>query len=158
MGLLQLALEAHTVRAVQRLTRTYMTLSLSDIASRAQLKGAQEAEILVLRQAVSHSNCPPCRLYPVRASLCDGWFLAFCPRALHIQRELAKLAMSLVTAKRHSSQASPQRQLLPCYRPQVPVGCTRLSHTGAYTPACIPYWSFQHSLVQSTAYKCRGST
>ena len=49
MGLLQLALEAHTMRAVQRLTRTYMTLSLSDIASRAQLKGAQEAELLVLR-------------------------------------------------------------------------------------------------------------
>lgn len=68
MGLLQLALEAHTVRAVQRLTRTYMTLSLSDIASRAQLKGAQEAEILVLRQAFSHSNCSPCRMHPVRAS------------------------------------------------------------------------------------------
>lgn len=49
MGLLQLALEAHTMRAVQRLTWTYMTLSLSDIASRAQLKGAQEAELLILR-------------------------------------------------------------------------------------------------------------
>ena len=49
VGLLQLALEAHTMRAVQRLTRTYMTLSLSDIAAAAQLRGPQEAELLVLR-------------------------------------------------------------------------------------------------------------
>ena len=56
MGLLQLALEAHTMRTVQRLTRTYMTLSLSDIAGAAQLKGPQEAETLVLRYNLTASR------------------------------------------------------------------------------------------------------
>ena len=48
-GLVKLAMAARTKRAVQRLTQTYLTLSLADIASQVGLAGADEAEAHILR-------------------------------------------------------------------------------------------------------------
>lgn len=39
------------VRTIQRLTQTYVTLSLADIAKAAGLSGAEEAEAVILRWA-----------------------------------------------------------------------------------------------------------
>ncbi len=54
-GLLKLALAAHAMRAIQRLTQTYMTLPLAAIAHEAGLASAEEAEHYLLR-------CVPFRL------------------------------------------------------------------------------------------------
>ncbi|KAK9809877.1 hypothetical protein WJX72_000853 [[Myrmecia] bisecta] len=48
-GLVRLALEAKTKRSIQRLTQTYLTLSLADIAQAANLRDAGQAELYVLR-------------------------------------------------------------------------------------------------------------
>ena len=48
-GLVKLALAARTKRAVQRLTQTYLTLSLADIAAQVGLSGPDEAEAHILR-------------------------------------------------------------------------------------------------------------
>jgi COP9 signalosome complex subunit 3 len=51
MGLVKLALAARTVRATQKLTQTYLTLSLADIAAQVGLPGAGDAEAHILRRA-----------------------------------------------------------------------------------------------------------
>lgn len=48
-GLMQLAVEARTKRAIQRLTQTYLTLSLKQIAESTSLASAEEAEQHLLR-------------------------------------------------------------------------------------------------------------
>ncbi|KAK9823017.1 hypothetical protein WJX81_007287 [Elliptochloris bilobata] len=48
-GLVKLALAAHAMRAIQRLTQTYMTLPLAAIAAEAGLASAAEAEHYLLR-------------------------------------------------------------------------------------------------------------
>ncbi|PSC73531.1 COP9 signalosome complex subunit 3 [Micractinium conductrix] len=49
MGLVGLAIEGHAKRQIQKLTQTYLTLSLADIAQQAGLGGPAEAEVAVLR-------------------------------------------------------------------------------------------------------------
>ncbi len=49
LGLVSLAVEARTKRAIQRLTQTYLTLSLQHIANIADLPSAEEAEQHVLQ-------------------------------------------------------------------------------------------------------------
>ena len=51
MGLLSLALEARTKRAIQRLTQTYITLSLQHIAQQVGLPSPADAELHILRYA-----------------------------------------------------------------------------------------------------------
>ena len=46
---MKLALAARTMRAIQKLTQTYMTLSLEGIASQVGLSSAAEAEQYILR-------------------------------------------------------------------------------------------------------------
>lgn len=48
-GLVKLALAAHAMRAIQRLTQTYVTLPLAAIATEAGLASAAEAEHYLLR-------------------------------------------------------------------------------------------------------------
>lgn len=52
MGLVKLVLESQTKRNVQRLTQTYLTLSLQDIASSVGLPSAAAAELVILRCAL----------------------------------------------------------------------------------------------------------
>jgi len=49
MGLLNLALQARTTRAIQKLTQTYLTLSLRHIAENVSLPTAEVAEQHILR-------------------------------------------------------------------------------------------------------------
>lgn len=49
MGLVKLVLAGRTKRAIQRLTQTFLTLSLADIAQQVGLQGAAEAEGHILR-------------------------------------------------------------------------------------------------------------
>ncbi|KAL4423543.1 hypothetical protein ABPG77_006566 [Micractinium sp. CCAP 211/92] len=49
VGLVKLAIEGHAKRQIQKLTQTYLTLSLADLAQQAGLSGPQEAELAVLR-------------------------------------------------------------------------------------------------------------
>jgi COP9 signalosome complex subunit 3 len=49
MGLVRLVVSSLQTRNVQRLTSTYLTLSLADIATSAGLAGPAEAESHVLR-------------------------------------------------------------------------------------------------------------
>lgn len=49
MGLVRQVVASLVKRNIQRLTQTYMTLSLTDIASSVGLASAQEAELHVLR-------------------------------------------------------------------------------------------------------------
>ena len=49
MGLVKLVLESQTKRNVQRLTQTYLTLSLQDIAEAVGLSSATDAELVILR-------------------------------------------------------------------------------------------------------------
>ena len=58
-GLLNLALEARTMRAIQRLTQTYLTLSLAHIAENVGLPSAQVAEQHILRYKSPHPPPPP---------------------------------------------------------------------------------------------------
>ena len=51
MGLVKLVLESQTKRNVQRLTQTYLTLSLQDIADSVGLPSAAAAELVILRCA-----------------------------------------------------------------------------------------------------------
>ena len=53
MGLVKLALAARTKRAVQKLTQTYLTLSLADIAAQTGLPSAADAEAHILQYAAS---------------------------------------------------------------------------------------------------------
>eukprot|EP00753_Platysulcus_tardus_P021316 PLAT8818.1.p1 GENE.PLAT8818.1~~PLAT8818.1.p1 ORF type:complete len:444 (+),score=228.73 PLAT8818.1:33-1364(+) len=53
LGLVKQVLRAHVRRGVQRLTDTYVTLSLDDIASTVGLAGGKEVEALVLDMIVS---------------------------------------------------------------------------------------------------------
>lgn len=48
-GLVKLVVDSQTKRNVQRLTQTYLTLSLPDIASAVGLPSAQAAELAILR-------------------------------------------------------------------------------------------------------------
>lgn len=48
-GLVKLALSAHAMRAIQRLTQTYLTLPLAAIAVEAGLPSAADAEHYLLR-------------------------------------------------------------------------------------------------------------
>lgn len=49
VGLVRLAIEGQARRQIQKLTQTYLTLSLADIAAQAGLGGLAEAELAVLR-------------------------------------------------------------------------------------------------------------
>ncbi len=49
MGLMKLVVDSQTKRNVQRLTQTYLTLSLPDIASAVGLPSADAAELAILR-------------------------------------------------------------------------------------------------------------
>ena len=49
MGLVKLVLAGRIKRAIQRLTQTFLTLSLADIAQQVGLQGAAEAEGHILR-------------------------------------------------------------------------------------------------------------
>ncbi len=49
MGLVKLVVDSQTKRNVQRLTRTYLTLSLPDIAAAVGLPNAAAAELAILR-------------------------------------------------------------------------------------------------------------
>ena len=49
MGLVKLVVESQTKRNVQRLTQTYLTLSLEDIAAAVNLPSATAAELVILR-------------------------------------------------------------------------------------------------------------
>ena len=46
---MQLAGESRTMRRIQRLTQTYLTLSLQDIAATARLASPQQAELYILQ-------------------------------------------------------------------------------------------------------------
>ena len=50
-GLVKLVVDSQTKRNVQRLTQTYLTLSLPDIAAAVGLPSAQAAELAILRWA-----------------------------------------------------------------------------------------------------------
>ncbi len=52
VGLVKLVVESQTKRNVQRLTQTYLTLSLEDIAAAVSLPSAAAAEVVILRCAV----------------------------------------------------------------------------------------------------------
>ena len=54
MGLVKQVLSSLYKRNIQRLTQTYLTLSLHDIANTVQLEKSKEAEMHVLRM-VFHS-------------------------------------------------------------------------------------------------------
>jgi COP9 signalosome complex subunit 3 len=49
VGLVKLVLASMPVRNIQRLTQTYVTLSLQDIAKTAALAGPEEAEAYIIR-------------------------------------------------------------------------------------------------------------
>lgn len=49
VGLVKLVVEAQTKRNVLRLTQTFLTLSLSDIATQVELPNAAAAELAILR-------------------------------------------------------------------------------------------------------------
>ena len=51
VGLVKLVVESQTKRNVQRLTQTYLTLSLEDIAAAVNLPSAAAAELVILRSA-----------------------------------------------------------------------------------------------------------
>jgi hypothetical protein len=48
-GLVKLVVDSQTKRNVQRLTQTYLTLSLPDMAAAVGLPSAQAAELAILR-------------------------------------------------------------------------------------------------------------
>ena len=52
MGLVRLVLAGRTKRAIQRLTQTFLTLSLTDIAQQVGLQDAAEAEGHILRYCI----------------------------------------------------------------------------------------------------------
>ena len=66
MGLVKLVLESQTKRNVQRLTQTYLTLGLQDIAHSVGLPSAAAAELVILRCA--HTRLP--ELEPLINSKC----------------------------------------------------------------------------------------
>lgn len=49
VGLVKQVLTSRPMRTIQRLTQTYVTLSLTDIAKAAGLKTADEAEAMILQ-------------------------------------------------------------------------------------------------------------
>ena len=60
-GLVKLALAAHAMRAIQRLTQTYLTLPLAAIAAEAGLPSAADAEHYLLRCVTRAVLCAlPC--------------------------------------------------------------------------------------------------
>ena len=67
-GLLKQALAARQMRHTQRLTQTYLTLSLADIARHVGLASPQEAEQHILRQAYMSSM--PCSMGWSRRIIC----------------------------------------------------------------------------------------
>ena len=65
MGLVKLVSAGRTKRAIQKLTQTFLTLSLADIAQQVGLESAAEAEGHILRYMHSICNselasCVPC--------------------------------------------------------------------------------------------------
>ena len=57
MGLVNLVLDAKTKRAIQKLTQTFLTLSLADIAQQVGLASAGEAEAHILRLESTSKSC-----------------------------------------------------------------------------------------------------
>lgn len=59
LGLVKLVVASLYKKNIQRLTKTFLTLSLSDVASRAHLSGPQEAEKYILNMVSDgfHFNC-----------------------------------------------------------------------------------------------------
>ena len=68
MGLVKLVLQSQVQRRVQRLTQTFLTLSLEDIAQAVGLGSAAEAEHAILRCLVFFQLMRPklSRLLPMR--------------------------------------------------------------------------------------------
>jgi len=58
VGLVKLVVESQTKRNVQRLTQTYLTLSLEDIAAAVNLPSATAAELVILRCQAYEPVCP----------------------------------------------------------------------------------------------------
>ena len=75
VGLVKLVVESQTKRNVQRLTQTYLTLSLEDIAAAVNLPSATAAELVILRsvQVAESAALPPvvC-LHSCLTALCCG--------------------------------------------------------------------------------------
>lgn len=69
MGLVNLVLAAKTKRAIQKLTQTFLTLSLTDIAQQVGLNIAAEAEGHILRCVAWSEACVD--LMSSIASLCS---------------------------------------------------------------------------------------
>ena len=83
-GLLKQALAARQMRHTQRLTQTYLTLSLADIARHVGLASPQEAEQHILRQA-------PC-LYAVLVympCLVSEWPIGSFVRLMYMHSQMA---------------------------------------------------------------------
>lgn len=63
MGLVKLVLAGRTKRAIQKLTQTFLTLSLADIAQQVGLQSAAEAEghiLRYMRHTCSDGSCGSC--------------------------------------------------------------------------------------------------
>lgn len=56
MGLVKLVSAGRTKRAIQKLTQTFLTLSLADIAQQVELQSASQAEGHILRY-MRHTCC-----------------------------------------------------------------------------------------------------
>lgn len=56
LGLVKQAVSSMYKRNIQRLTQTYLTLSLQDIASTVKLNSPKEAEMHVLQMVISESQ------------------------------------------------------------------------------------------------------
>jgi len=68
LGLAKQVIESLHKRNIQRLTQTYLTLSLQDIADTVQLDGQKEAELRIL-QMVSLNYFPSVTLYTLQVCL-----------------------------------------------------------------------------------------
>ena len=94
MGLAKQLLEALTSRRIQRLTHTYITLSLTDIAQNVGLAGPAEAEARLVRmidkgrifaridQVSGCSNARECEYTHVASAVC---FCACARSSLHVK-------------------------------------------------------------------------
>ena len=59
LGLVKLVEQSLVKRNIQRLTQTYLTLSLSDIAANVGLPSAEDAEMHILRYPPHSCHSPP---------------------------------------------------------------------------------------------------
>ena len=72
MGLVKLVVESQTKRNVQRLTQTYLTLSLEDIAAAVNLPSAAAAELVILRCRAYEHVCPKNVIVSIESQLSLG--------------------------------------------------------------------------------------